>query len=325
MACRRLGVFVGQGAQRVGMAGAFLKDPTFRGVVEECSEAYLRCGGGFCVSTAMETCEGVDDTVVAQPLLAALQIALSTSHSKTSSAPFHCTVGHSLGEVAAAHQAGILTTHEAMALVYYRAQCLQNAKGEMAVVLCNVETASSVLKEAGLGEVVSVAAANDLRSTTISGASVSEARGAFKGAKIPAKMLPVKYAFHSPLVTEEAMRELEANLVEHVFKRDMADVMSQATGVFLPTAVLSEAELVGGGAGGAVERCLVAAGVGGGEGAESVAYKAQYWAAQVRNPVAFHTGMTAAMQLVPPPQLAVEVSPFPTLTRAITAHLPLDA
>src|SRR5439155_12584476 len=114
-------VFPGQGCQWVGMGRDLLEaDPLFASVIRRCDEALvdlvpwrletlLRTAGERAVRTAE----------VVQPLLCAVEIALATMWRSFGIEPA-AVVGHSLGEIPAAHVAGALDLAAAMQLAYHR-------------------------------------------------------------------------------------------------------------------------------------------------------------------------------------------------------------
>ena len=106
-------------------------------------------------------------TSVAQPLIFAIQSAATAALLDAGLVPA-TAFGHSLGEVAAAEAAGILTTASAVDLVFKRSrfQELVRGQGRMVAVLASVETAQELAKHAGD---IDIAAINSPRSVTIAG------------------------------------------------------------------------------------------------------------------------------------------------------------
>ncbi|KAJ9468381.1 hypothetical protein DIPPA_33109 [Diplonema papillatum] len=300
---KRLAVFVGQGAQTEGMAARFLANASFTRAVAGCSAAYRRATGGTHIDIAecMQHCRDVDQTRIGQPLLASLQIGLAAACEEAGHA-FDVALGHSLGEIAAAVACGVLTVDEAMGLAYYRARMLDKARGEMAVVMTSPQQAYDTLREHGLGETVSVAAANSARSTSISGADLAEARRLFKSQRVVAKAIPVQYAFHSPLVTPADVSSLEDDLRTHVFTSPSTRPGPSAC-TFLPTGLLSEDELCSGDASAVYKKLLPS----------FDGRSAAYWAQQTRNPVAFDVALAHVAREHGADVVASEIGPKPVL------------
>ncbi|TVP47769.1 MAG: acyltransferase domain-containing protein [Gemmatimonadales bacterium] len=197
-------VFSGQGAQWPGMArDLFEAAPVFRSALEACDEAYRRFagkGGGSLIGElfADEDSSRLQRTEIAQPAIVALQVALSSVLRSWGVVP-EAVVGHSVGEIAAAHVAGVLSLEDAMQVAVLRGRLMQGAsgKGRMAAVQLPAQEVLSRL--AGGGGEVEVAAMNSPGWTVISGATeaVGSAVAALTGRGILCRPLPVEHAFHS--------------------------------------------------------------------------------------------------------------------------------
>ncbi len=131
-------VFSGQGSQWIGMGRSlFDREPVFRKVLEECAELIREFAGW---SLLEELClpEGVSRlqrTQFAQPALLAVEVALARLWNSWGIHP-RVVIGHSAGEVAAAHISGALELSEAIRLVVHRGRVMERATGlgKMAVV-----------------------------------------------------------------------------------------------------------------------------------------------------------------------------------------------
>eukprot|EP00756_Hemistasia_phaeocysticola_P060959 Hpha_TRINITY_DN4460_c0_g1::TRINITY_DN4460_c0_g1_i1::g.50504::m.50504 len=215
MARRALFAFAGQGAQGRGMGDLFLRrGGQFSVALGECAEAWRKDGTKRPVDLraglADATEEELSDTTVAQPLIVALQISASRAVADAGFVPV-CAVGHSLGDVTAAHIAGHLSLAEALAVVRHRSEVMAECIGSMAACRAPAGRVRQALRDAGLAEEVYVAGCNAKDDTTISGAAevVKEATSVLKRSRIVSRLVPVRYAFHSPLLTEaheEALR-----------------------------------------------------------------------------------------------------------------------
>ncbi len=198
-------VFSGNGSQWAGMGiEAFRENLHFRQSFTSVS-ALFRFHSDV-VLTDLLTDPELDgklaDTKVAQPLLFAIQAALSDSLVAMGIKPT-AVFGHSVGEIAAAYAAGALSLVDAVSIVAKRSlhQDLLAGQGTMAAVMFGAEAAKAFAAERGL-EDICVAAINAHNSVTISGPAdeISAYRDAARKAKIPVQILDINYPFHHPII-----------------------------------------------------------------------------------------------------------------------------
>jgi len=214
-------VFPGQGSQWVGMGQRLLvQEPAYRAALEACDRA-IADEAGWSVLAALSAGDATSQLGpaghidVVQPVLFAVEVALAALWRSWGIEP-DVVVGHSMGEVAAAHVAGALTLADAAAIICRRSRLLRriSGQGEMAVVELSRADAEAAL--AGYEDRVSVAITSGPHTTVLSGepAALSELLAALESRSIFCRRVKVDVASHSPQV-EPLRRDLVAAL-EHV-------------------------------------------------------------------------------------------------------------
>ncbi|UQA61055.1 type I polyketide synthase [Polyangium aurulentum] len=206
-------VFSGQGSQWFGMGQRLMAEQAiFRSTIETC-DALLSARVGWSLLdelTSSESTSRLAETEVAQPAIFAIQVALAELLKSWGIAP-DAVIGHSVGEIAAAHVAGILSLEEAIRLVAHRGRIMQRATGlgKMVSVALTEEEARKAI--AGREARLSIAAINDPGSVVLSGedGAIDAVVAALSARGVACRPLRVNYAFHSP-----QMERLRHELVE---------------------------------------------------------------------------------------------------------------
>jgi acyl transferase domain-containing protein/acyl-CoA synthetase (AMP-forming)/AMP-acid ligase II len=205
---RKLAVaFSGQGSQWAGMAmDLFAQEPLFRDTLMRCASLIdARFGGSIMDEIRRDGAESkLNATDVTQPALFAVQVALYELWKSWGVEPI-AVVGHSAGEIAAAHAAGLLTLEEAALLICERGRVCSQAPhgGMLAVALSPVEATDLC---AQLRAPLEIAAINSPRSVVLSGATlaIQAARESLNDRGVQAVVLPGVHAFHSRLMQPAA-------------------------------------------------------------------------------------------------------------------------
>ncbi|WSB80316.1 type I polyketide synthase [Streptomyces sp. NBC_01775] len=194
-------VFPGQGSQWAGMGVGLLdSSPVFAASLRQCADALSAYVDWdlFDVLHERAGAPGFERVDVVQPALFALMVSLARvweSHGIRADA----VIGHSQGEIAAAHIAGALSLDDAARIVCLRSQALVTLTGSggmASIPLSAEETSARVADYPGLH----VAAHNGPESTVISGdaGALTEMVAACKNEGIRARTIDVDYASHSP-------------------------------------------------------------------------------------------------------------------------------
>ncbi len=204
-------VFPGQGSQAIGMLNGFGDNPVVSDTLSEASEAIK-------VDLARLIAEGpkeeLDLTTNTQPVMLAAAVATWRAWLAAGGAMPALVAGHSLGEYSALVAAGVIRFADAVPLVRFRAQAMQEAvpvgQGGMAAILgLSDEDVRAACAEAAQGEVVEPVNFNAPAQVVIAGhkGAVERACDAAKarGAK-RALVLPVSAPFHSSLLQPASIR-----------------------------------------------------------------------------------------------------------------------
>lgn len=280
-------VFSGQGAQWLGMGQRlYQSEPVFRERLQACDRV-VRAAAGWSLVDALGNPDPtqLQATAAAQPWVVALQIALAALWRAWGIEP-SAVVGHSVGEVAAAHVAGALSLEEAMTLAVTRGQVMEPLRGHGELLA--VESPPGAIEHvlATWQPAASIAAINAPDALVLAARpeAVDRLTADLRACGATVRPLGVPYPFHSAAMAPAAAALLDA----------LEDTPARSTR--LPMASTVEGQMV---RGWALDR--------------------HYWARNVSAPVQFARAIE--QMVLEGYRTFVEVGPHATLTRPITQVL----
>ncbi|XP_077159356.1 mycolipanoate synthase-like [Paroedura picta] len=285
-------VFSGNGLNLKGIFKTLLRsEPVFR---DKCQEIEGLFQQWISLSILELTENGHGDLTrpeIAQPVLFILQVALVALLQHWGLKP-SAVLGHSVGEVAAAHCAGFISLEDAVKVIYHRSRLQAKVTGGRMLVVGNIPV-QEVSEAIGLySGKVCIAAFNSPQSCTLSGDADSihavqkHLAGCFGGRDAFLHLLNIPAAYHSHMM-DPVLEEIAGSLSKLGKQKPELEVISTVTGK-----AASEDDIVSG----------------------------KYWARQVRDPVVF---AQALMTSVKEKQnvVFVEIGPHRALQRNITETL----
>jgi acyl transferase domain-containing protein/acyl carrier protein len=199
-------VFVcpGQGGQWLGMGRALAEsEPVFRAALEAC-ELAAKPWSDFSILEQLYAAPGspayqLDDIGVQQPMLVAMSIGFAALFKSFGVVP-DAVVGHSFGEIVAAHLAGILDLDQAMRIACVRAALVRRAAGQGTMALVELPAKEMAARLSRLGDRVAVAGDNGPRTSIISGdlEGVQQVLSECEHEGIFCRAIKVDFASHGP-------------------------------------------------------------------------------------------------------------------------------
>ncbi|TKC98038.1 non-ribosomal peptide synthetase/type I polyketide synthase [Polyangium fumosum] len=281
-------VYPGQGSQWVGMGRRLREEePAFRAALDACDQAIARESGFSVIEELHADAERskLAQIDVVQPALFAIEVALTALWRSWGVEP-DAVVGHSMGEVAAAHVSGALSLEDAARIICRRSKLLRRVSGQGAMALVELSLPEAEAAIRGFEDRLSVAVSNSPRSTVLSGdpRALDEVAARLTQEGVFCRMIKVDVASHSPQM-DPLLRDIVDSLAALSPRAARIPMYSTVTG-----AVTSGPELT-----------------------------AEYWGRNLRAPVLFSQSVQRLLQ--EDHTLFVEMSPHPILVPAIEEAL----
>ena len=280
-------VYTGMGPQWWGMGRELLEqEAVFRQSLEECDAAFQQIAGWSLLAAmcADEADSRMAETAMAQPANFAIQVALTRLWASWGIAPT-AVVGHSVGEIAAAHVAGALTLADALRVTYHRSRLQQTTAGQGAMLAAELSAADA---EALLADHphVSLAAINGPTSVTLAGDAAALQTIAYD--------LQARERFNRFLEVEVAYHSYQMDPLDDELRSSLANLQPQPTALPLYSTVT-------------------------GQQIDGSTLDADYWWRNVRQPVQL---APAIQQIVRDEyRIFLEVGPHPVLAHSIQETL----
>jgi len=277
-------VFSGQGSQYLGMGRLlFEQEPVFHDALTRCDEAIGKFADWSLLKElfAEEESSRLNEIDVTQPALFAIQVALAELWRSWGVTP-DAVVGHSMGEVAAAHIAGALNLEDAARVICRRSQLMKKTSGQGMMALVELSHEEALQAITGYEDRLSVAANNGPTSTVLSGdpPALEEVLSALECRGVFCRPVNVDVASHSPQM-EPLCDELE---------QDLRDIQPLPATTPVCSTVTAEFD-------------------------HGMRFDGGYWRRNLREPVKFSA---AAQHLCESGyRVFIEVSPHPVLSKSI--------
>jgi phthiocerol/phenolphthiocerol synthesis type-I polyketide synthase A len=275
-------VYSGQGSQWAGMGRQLLADePAFAAAVDELEPLFVK-HMRFSLQQVLTEGQRVTGDARVQPVLMGLQLALTALWRSYGVEP-DAVIGHSMGEVTAAVVSGALTPDEGLRVIGIRSRLMSQLAGQGAVALLEMDAEATEKLLVDYPEVTTAGYLSP-RQTVVAGsvAGVDAVIVAVSAQERFARRVNMEVASHTALM-DPILPELRSALVDLTPKAPTIPFISTVADV-----------------------------------ASTPTLDAEYWIANVREPVRLHQAISTAAE-----QHAtfIEISPHPTLTHAVTETL----
>ncbi|MEE9244256.1 MAG: SDR family NAD(P)-dependent oxidoreductase, partial [Mycobacterium sp.] len=275
-------LYSGQGSQWAGMGKALLvEEPAFATAIDELEPTFVD-KVGFSLRQVIEAGEPVIGIDRIQPVLVGMQLALTTLW-RSYGVEAHAVIGHSMGEVTAAVVAGALTPAEGLDVIATRTRLMKRLAGQGAMALLELDATAAEQLIADRPD-ITIAVYASPKQSVIAGSpdQVDELVAIVDAQGKLARRIEVDVASHHPTI-DPVLPELR-------------DALAYLAPAAPKIPLISTVGYTGG----------------------APLFSADYWAANLRNPVRFGQAVHDASA---EHSNFIEISPHPLLTHAITDTL----
>ncbi|WP_342651074.1 type I polyketide synthase [Pseudomonas sp. REB1044] len=276
-------VFSGQGGHWQGMGLHLARlDPELRQTIAQCDKIFVGLSGWSLAERLYDEAEDFSRVEIAWPCHFAIQVALARLWIKKGLKPA-AVIGHSIGEVAAAHVAGMLSLQDALTVIYAQSCWAASQPGEMALLGLSWDQTESLLSQLRID--ARVAIQHTGQETVISGSeqALATVQRHCQGLGTP-------------------FRRVHTHVRVHAASDDQAySALSQALQEIVPTA--PQLPLFGAGNGGRLLQVPVP----------------QYWAEAVARPIRWFDALCES--LLNSTGVVVEVASHPVLQHSLQAAM----
>ena len=232
-------LFPGQGSQYLDMGRQlYNNEPVYKNAIDECAallEPYLKTDIKkiiFPLEINVESEEKINNTLYTQPAIFMTEYALIKLWMSWGIKPT-ILCGHSIGELVAAHFAGVFSLPDVIKLIAFRSRMISELPGgKMLSVRMEAEGLKTFLPEK-----ISIAAINTDKSCVIAGTEndITAFKTILEDKKIANRELSASHAFHSSMM-EPIIKDLQKVVEELTLSRPKKPVLSTVTGTWLTDA-----------------------------------------------------------------------------------------
>lgn len=280
-------VFPGQGSQWLGMGiNLYQQEPIFKSTIDACELAFSKYVDWKLTDVLFSSDpSNLSEIDVIQPTLVAIEIALAKLWQSMGVQP-NAVIGHSMGEIAAAHIAEIITLEDAAKIICTRSLLMKEQKGKGAMGYIALPSTEVQNHLSSFEDKVSIGVINSSKSTVITGdkESVEELIKQFDEQGVFSRLIKVDVASHS-----QQMDSLKDRLFEATYSININESVIAFQSTVDP------------------------------EINNSQQIQADYWVDNLRNTVQFSKAIHKLIE--DGIDIFIEISPNPVLTQAIYENI----